>query len=310
MNLKAQLASVLLVIGLLSVTDGCGRTLKPSWHRKYDWDATKYFDDPQVIQLCQAIEANDVAEVDRLIADGADVNAKGKGNMTPLLWAFPGNKPELFKRLLEEGADPNVIVESDFNTKQVAINPGDAVIQMAAKSNFQDHFRYVMEHGGDPDFTNPHTKCTLLKTILMEGGQFTRERVELLIEKRADLNKTGGSGAPPVIDAVSYFGQFDIALLLLKAGADPNVYIDGHNKKLVHIVLHAKRGIENGTPQHRADYHELVEWLEGHGQSFEEAQADYDRWYKQSGSLAEQAELRKAEVAERKAREKAQVGEK
>jgi ankyrin repeat protein len=57
--------------------------------------------------LCKAIEENDVGEIDRLVAAGADVNAKGKENMTPLLWAFPDDKPERFKKLLELGADPN-----------------------------------------------------------------------------------------------------------------------------------------------------------------------------------------------------------
>jgi hypothetical protein len=49
-----------------------------------------------VIALCKATEANDIAEIDRLVAAGADVNAQGEGNMTPLLWAYPDNKLERF----------------------------------------------------------------------------------------------------------------------------------------------------------------------------------------------------------------------
>jgi ankyrin repeat protein len=70
-----------------------------SWNAKPQWKANDYFDDPKVIALCKAIDARDLKEIDRLVAEGADVNAKGKGNMTPLLWAFPENKPEIFKRI-------------------------------------------------------------------------------------------------------------------------------------------------------------------------------------------------------------------
>jgi hypothetical protein len=83
---------------------------------KGKWKADDYFTDPQVIALCHAIEANDLDEIDRLVAAGANVNALGKGNMTPLLCAFPDNKLARFRRLLEHGANPNVVVESDFGT--------------------------------------------------------------------------------------------------------------------------------------------------------------------------------------------------
>ncbi len=98
---------------------GCGEVTLvtgSTWHQKCGWKAEDYFDDPKVVALCKAIEANDLAEMDRLIAAGADVNAKGKDGMTLLLWAYPDNKLDRFKKLLEHGADPNVITKSDFNT--------------------------------------------------------------------------------------------------------------------------------------------------------------------------------------------------
>jgi hypothetical protein len=55
---------------------GCqevSRVTAPTWHQKCGWKAEDYFDDPQVIALCKAIEANDLAEIDRLIAAGVDV---------------------------------------------------------------------------------------------------------------------------------------------------------------------------------------------------------------------------------------------
>ena len=100
-----------------------------TWHQKCGWKAEDYFNDPHVIALCKAIEANDIKEVNRVIAAGADVKAKGKDNMTPLMWAFPDSKLERFKCLLEHGADPNVAIKSDLNSHG-AMLAGDSVTHM------------------------------------------------------------------------------------------------------------------------------------------------------------------------------------
>jgi ankyrin repeat protein len=94
------------------------RVTNAPWHELHGWKAADFFTDPQVIALCDAIAANDVARMKERIAAGADVNARGKGNMTPLLWAFVDNKPERFRLLLEAGANPNVYIESDFGIRQ------------------------------------------------------------------------------------------------------------------------------------------------------------------------------------------------
>jgi ankyrin repeat protein len=201
MKLAIVLPAATLAICLLCVSEGCGQATKSAWHQKYGWKAEEYFDDAKVVELCKAIEADEAEKVDRLIAAGADVSAKGKGNMTPLLWAFPGNKPAIFKRLLEAGADPNVIVESDFNTRHTGILPGYSVTLMAAKSSFRDHFIYVMEHEGDPNLVNPKTKDTVLTIVIVEGAPYTKERIQLLIDKGVDLNQIGPAGCPPVIRA-------------------------------------------------------------------------------------------------------------
>ncbi|MDR3110936.1 MAG: ankyrin repeat domain-containing protein [Planctomycetaceae bacterium] len=91
-----QIINKLLIIMVsFAVVNGCSAS--SSWYSKFNWKAEDYFDDPKVIALCRAIEAKDIKKIDRLVANGADVNAKGKGNMTPLLWAFPDNKPEVFE---------------------------------------------------------------------------------------------------------------------------------------------------------------------------------------------------------------------
>jgi uncharacterized protein len=132
------------------VIAGCAKmpaSIGTTWHEKCGWKAEDYFDDPQVIALCHAIQANDLKEMDRLIAAGVDVNAKGKGNMTPLLWAYPDNKLERFSLLLKHGADPDIKIQSDFNTRG-GMRSGDSVTYMACKSAFPGYFDAVFSHGG------------------------------------------------------------------------------------------------------------------------------------------------------------------
>jgi ankyrin repeat protein len=90
-----------------------------TWYENKNWRAEDYFDDPQVIELCRAIangaaKFNDTVDkevldlIDKLLAEGADVNAKGKDNMTVLLWSHYARDPRVFEKILKAGADPNV----------------------------------------------------------------------------------------------------------------------------------------------------------------------------------------------------------
>ena len=123
------------------------------------WKAEEYFDDPQVVALCKAIEKEDLAEIERLVAAGADVNARGKDTMTPLLWAYPAGEKVLDK-VLELGADPNTQYDSFFGT-QGQIERGDSLLFMAIKSTgshntanpekFQNYIDILLKHGADPN---------------------------------------------------------------------------------------------------------------------------------------------------------------
>ncbi len=146
---RAKRRAVIALACIVTLLVGCGelaKVVESTSHQKYGWKAEDYFDDPQVIALCNAIETNDLKELDRLVAAGADVNSEGKGKMTPLLWAFPDNKLERFKKLLELGADPNVVIESDFDTRG-GMSAGDSVTHMACKTEFPGYFEAVFKHG-------------------------------------------------------------------------------------------------------------------------------------------------------------------
>ena len=271
------------------------------------WKAEDYFNDPKVVALCHAIEVSDLHEMDRLVKAGADVNAQGKGKMTPLLWAFPDNKLPRFKWLLEHGADPNVVVEEEFNTRQNIVR-GDSVTQMACNSSFPGYFEAVFDHGGNPNLRRarggPGYSSTPLHSVICFGGGDRREKVKRLIELGADMNALA-VGVTPVMQAVSWGGQYDLALLMLESGADWKQYQENETQRLIHVVVRQEDRLVHQSPLQQETFRKLVKWLEDHGESYERANADMERWDYWSRTTGEFREKMAAEIADRKAREQA-----
>ena len=88
-----------------------------------------------------------------------------------------------------------------------------------------------------------------------------------------------------------------------EAGANFSKYDESEIQRLIHIVVDQERRLNEQPPEQRAKFHELVKWLEDHGESYEAAKADIARWDSWSGATFRQK--MDAEIAERKAREQA-----
>ncbi len=306
-----------MAIAMLLPAGGCNAmNLLPerTTHQRFGWKAEDYFTDPQVIALCHAIEANDLAEMERLVKAGADVNAQGKGKMTPLMWAFPDNQLPRFKLLLEHGANPNVVVESDFNTGHRTF-PGDSVTHMACATPFPGYFDAVFDHGGDPNLRRTgatRRDATPLFTVIFAGGRNRVEKVKRLIAAGADMNILSDGVTPPML-AASWFKQNDLALIMLDAGADFRRYDRHECQRLIHLVVRQEFGtvgLKALTPQMQADRAAVIKWLEDHGESYEAAKADIARWDSWGRSTGEYDREMSAEIAERKAREQAEAEQK
>ena len=290
------------------------------WHARVGWKAKDYFHDQKVLALCRAIEANDVAEMERPIAAGADVNAIGTGGMTPLLWAFPDRKLKRFECLLRHGANPNVFFESDFGVGSRPFHPvrgsffpdrgchaGQSVMHLASRSPFIEYLRLVVAHGGDVNLVDKKTGETPLDIVLDRSFWDTKDRVELLIDHKADLNRyCRYRGGYPAMQAVKS-GDYDVALLLLEAGADPGLYQPDGERKLIHFVLREKEDFQYFDKRTAAQFESLVKWLERHGESLDSAQADENQWARMhENALGPEghAEARKRIVDERNGRQR------
>ncbi len=161
----------------------------------------------------------------RLVKAGADVNAQGKDKRTPLLWAFPDNHLPRFKRLLEPGANPNVVVEGEFNTRQ-RITRGDSVTHMACDTSFAGYIEAVFDHGGDPHIrhTGPlgfHE--TPLFAVITGAAANKADTIRRPIDLGADMNAFSNGGTP-MMQAMTWGPQYDVVIMMLDAGANFPTY--------------------------------------------------------------------------------------
>jgi ankyrin repeat protein len=161
--------------------------------------------------LMRAVAANQPAIAKLLIAAGADVKARSNERFSPLLFAAQQGNLESVKLLLDAGADPNESAPDGI--------------------------------GGDTNARLPYKPNTEAGALLVAIDS-APEREEMLRTRRGDL----GSGDSTL--NVEYQAHQQVAMYLLKHGADPN------EKGAGRTPLHS--AIQRAMP-------ELVQMLIDHG---------------------------------------------
>ncbi len=114
-------------------------------------------------------------------------------------------------------------------------------MHLASRSPVIEYLKLVLEHGGDIDQIDTQTNQSPLHVVTQNGLINMKERVELLLTKKPELNRfCRWHLTYPVTGAVKS-SQFGAALVLLEAGADPKLYEPDGERKLIHTVLHMKK---------------------------------------------------------------------
>lgn len=276
-------------------------------HEKFGWNAEDYFVDKDVCSLCDAIQKNDLISMKEIIDGGVNVDERGINGMTPLMWAYaenilePHGDPEPFRMLLAAGANPGVIVHSEFNSK-FNIRIGTTVAHMAARSMNSSYFSAILKNGIDPNLEaasrRPSSKESLFDAVLSGSSERKSDHVEQLLSLKPNQSMLDRS----VQEAINC-DEFGIAMKLFKAGASARTYTDWGN--MVHLVANRENGSKSNA-ERKKDYLELVHWLVDHGEDFEGAKKDVERWNKHLASVVDPSiagTIRKNELRHRAATE-------
>lgn len=145
--------------------------------------------------LHKAAAAGDVAEMRRLIANGADVNAQGQGGGAPLHSA--ADEPEAARLLIEHGANVNAKAADDDTPLHQADEPEVTAL--------------LLQHGADVHATDVNGDTPLHKADEPEAAM-------LLLQHGADLHAVNNLGWMPLDWAVYEKNAAMQALLRSRGG--------------------------------------------------------------------------------------------
>jgi len=198
---------------------------------------------------------NHQPSVEAILAAKPNVDAKTRYDITPLSIAVRQNRSQLVRLLLDQRADPNQELPGGITPLMTAARNGDAKT-----------IQHLVDHGAKLDSTERRGQTALMWAAaygntravdaLIDAGadinktnksafsamMFAAREGRLDVVKRLlragvdpstamDHEKSGGrvprSGSTPAILAMES-GHFELALLLIKAGSDPNDQSSGY----------------------------------------------------------------------------------
>ncbi|HYP12679.1 MAG TPA: M56 family metallopeptidase [Bryobacteraceae bacterium] len=159
--------------------------------------------------LLRAAEEGNVQEVERLLAAGANVNAKIEGDGSPLIAAARSSHEQIVKLLLDRGADVNLAVGGD----------GSPLI-VAAQNGQLSTVRLLLERGADIHMPVPGDGNPLI--MAARGGSVAV--VEFLLNRGANIEQVVPGDENALIEA-SASGHLPVIKLLIDRGANINARV-------------------------------------------------------------------------------------
>lgn len=204
------------------------------------------FPDSQVRALAKAAGDGNIKKIEQLVKEGVSVNASGTQGATPLFWAM--HDVDGFKKLLELGADPNVVYADGNSVMLAAVTLKDRRILKAA-----------LDHGGNPNLAAGDSTG---RTPIFEAMSVGIDVVDLLLKHGANINAKDSSESTPVLTAAKLL-NFEMVDHLLERGADYNLR-DKNGYDLAKQVATTVGKIRPGTKWAKWQI-KVIEWLQAKG---------------------------------------------
>lgn len=201
--------------------------------------------------LLVAAHRGDQAEVERLLAGGANPNQGAVELGTPLIAAAAHGDREIVRLLLDAGASPDLAQMERDLSNDLPRSPLGA----AAQSGEPAVVALLLDAGADPFFA-PRGDGTPL--MIASENAHSRVVAQLLAAGAAVDTRLAGDGSALI--AAARGGDHRIVQQLLQAGADPDLVVEGDGSPLIAAVRHGDPVIVSDLLEAGADPNR---WVEG-----------------------------------------------
>jgi ankyrin repeat protein len=153
-----------------------------------------------------AIRANDLARLETILKQGANVNIRDGRGLTPLMYCAVVGSAEVMKFLIDKGAD--VKATNAFGSTALMWSVTDL-----------EKVRLLVEHGADVNVVSKKKRTALLLAAMSDQSAGT---VRFLIGKGANLNALDDANTTVLNAATGYGNDTETIRLLIDAGQDVN----------------------------------------------------------------------------------------
>jgi ankyrin repeat protein len=203
-----------------------------------------------LVNLIPYAERGDIERIQRELADGAEIDARGISGYTPLLAALYAGQCETAKFLLERGVNPRLrareLADHDWDEVYSALHcaaiggchelveplvregldleepteEGTPFI-LAARYDHPKTLEALLSHGADIDRRNHETEAWGTTPLIAAACEGCFAAVTTLIRHGTSVDVTWSGGHTALMIAAQ-LGYFSIVRLLCEAGADPD----------------------------------------------------------------------------------------